>query len=375
MKYPGIYLAIDNCFAYKRWTKPEEWCRVIADLGISYVEASADTELDPLFMGKEYLADWVGSVKKSAKDNNISIATLFSGHGTYTTLGLTHTDPRVRRRMMDNWFKPMIEITGELKAGLGFYAHAFPHYVLQDPSLYREWIGILKQELIELNAYGVSRGCKFLALEQMYTPHQYPWTIQQTKELISEVSASSGTPFYFTEDLGHHQVKFVIPDDASLEKACRHLEKNIWLGSDFAYELAERGDVNALKTDINKNLHLFAEPGDGDCYSWILNLGKYSPIIHLQQTNGRSSEHLPFTRENNEKGIINGEKVFQTLKEAYAAPDEKGLKSCENIYLILELFAGTSAITHDLLRDIKESVSYWRQWIPRDGMALDEITA
>ena len=51
---PIIYLGIDNCFASKRWARPSEWTRVIRDLGLRYVEASADTECDPLYMGAEF---------------------------------------------------------------------------------------------------------------------------------------------------------------------------------------------------------------------------------------------------------------------------------------------------------------------------------
>ena len=49
--YPRIYLAIDNCFASKRWSTPADWMKVISDAGIYYVEASADNECDPLYSG------------------------------------------------------------------------------------------------------------------------------------------------------------------------------------------------------------------------------------------------------------------------------------------------------------------------------------
>ncbi len=103
--YPKIYLAIDNCFASKRWTAPEDWARVIKDLGVNYLEASADTELDPLYMGRGYLAGWKERVKAVEKNQNVKVANLFSGHGTYSTLGLAHPEATVRKNMLDNWFK------------------------------------------------------------------------------------------------------------------------------------------------------------------------------------------------------------------------------------------------------------------------------
>jgi sugar phosphate isomerase/epimerase len=368
-------LAIDNCFASKRWTKPEEWSRIIADLGITYIEASADTELDPLFMGPEYLADWVDAVKKAADTSGVRVANLYSGHGTYTTLGLTHTDLRVRRHMIDDWFKPMITTAAQLGAGLGFFAHAFSHYILQDPSLYNEAINMLEDGLCELNAYASTCGCT-LGIEQMYSPHQYPWTIKQTADLIRTVSEKSGYPFYFTEDLGHHQRKFQKPHLDALQQMAGKIPAGTWLGTDKAFALAEKGEeqTSKLAAEIQNNPHLFAQERDGDCYAWLTELGSYSPIIHLQQTDGTSSAHLPFTKERNDRGIIEGSRVLSALKSSYDKAAENNMpKRCEEIYLTLELFTSTAAIMHDVMSDVRESVAYWRHWIPHDGLYLDEL--
>jgi sugar phosphate isomerase/epimerase len=374
MAYPKIYLAIDNCFAYKRWTRPKEWCDRIAQLGIRYVEASADNELDPLFMGPEYLACWVEEVQKAQAATGVRVANLYSGHGTYTTLGLTHTDPRVRRRMIDQWFKPMAAAAAQLGAGLGFFAHAFAHTALQDAVLYREEIDILEQGLVELNQYAAAVGCGDIGIEQMYSPHQYPWTIEQMKDLIRSITEKSGRPFYFTEDVGHHQRKFQKPDLEQLRGMKGGLKRDTWLGSDRAFALAEAGDWTGLEAEIQNTPYLFAEEKDSDCYAWLSELGRYSPIIHLQQTDGQTSAHLPFTAERNSWGIIDGKKILGSLKKAYDRKEEAGMPGgCEKIYLTLELFTGTAAIMRDLMADVEESVSYWRQWIPEDGMRLDEL--
>jgi sugar phosphate isomerase/epimerase len=376
MAYPRIYLAIDNCFACKRWTRPKEWCERIAQLGIGYVEASADTELDPLFMGPEYLAEWVEEVQRAQAATGIRVANLYSGHGTYTTLGLTHTDPRVRRRMLDHWFKPMVAAAAQLGAGLGFFAHAFDHATLQDAVLYRDAVDLLEQGLIEVNQYAAAIGCGNISIEQMYSPHQYPWTIGQTRELIRIVTEKSGHPFYFTEDVGHHQRKFQKPDEALLRRMADGPMRDTWLGSDRAFALAEAGDPASLEAELRNTPHLFAEEKDGDCYAWLSELGNYAPIIHLQQTDGQTSAHLPFTTERNRWGIIDGGKILGALKKAYDQKEEIGMPGgCEKIYMTLELFAGTAAITRDFMADVQESVSYWRQWIPEDGVYLDELAA
>ena len=80
--YPRIYLAIDNCFASKRWSTPADWMKVISDAGIYYVEASADNECDPLYSGTDFLKDWCSDVRAHSADTGVRIANLYSGHGT-----------------------------------------------------------------------------------------------------------------------------------------------------------------------------------------------------------------------------------------------------------------------------------------------------
>jgi hypothetical protein len=83
----------------------------------------------------------------------------------------------------------------------------------------------------------------------------------------------------------------------------------VWLGSDRAYFLAARGGSAAwgeIPADMDANPQLFSSAEDGDCYAWLERLGCYSPIVHLEQTDGRSSAHLPFTDDQNRLGKIAG---------------------------------------------------------------------
>jgi hypothetical protein len=150
-----------------------------------------------------------------------------------------------------------------------------------------------------------------------------------------------------------------------------------WLGTDKAFALAETHGIDEwdnIETEINSNNHLFSEKHDGDCYETIRQLGCYSPIIHLQQTNGTTSAHLPFTEELNKKGIINGADLLKALKKSYEQAYDADMPSkSDEIYLTLELFSGTTSIMHDVLKDCRESVAYWRQFVPRDGLYLDEL--
>jgi hypothetical protein len=372
--YPKIYLSIDNCFAYKRWTRPHDWVKVIADLGVKYIEASADTELDPLYMGLPYLRDWAVQVQEAEREHGVKVCNLYSGHGTYTTLGLTHTDERVREHMIVDWFYPMIRTAGALGCGMGFFAHAFEHAVLQRPEAYAGCVALLVESLVRLNRYAAEAGCGKLGIEQMYTPHQYPWRIRDLEELLRVVTERSGRSFYFTEDLGHHTTRFTRPDRAALAGGS---PRGVWLGTDRAFSMAEAEGVSAwdrITADMDANPHLFSSAEDGDCYAWVEKLGGYSPIVHLQQTDGRTSSHLPFTLEQNRKGKINGARLLRALKRAYDPPVVEGMpvRSLE-VFLTLELFSGTTSIMRDVLQDCRESIAYWRRFVPEDGMRLDEL--
>ncbi len=384
MNDPKIYLAIDNCFAYKRWTTPDEWAKVISELGVHYVEASSDTELDPLYMGEAYLKKWVDEVKTAEEKYDIKIANLYSGHGSYSTLGLAHTDPGVQRHLIEDWFLPLLDTAKAVDAGVGFYAHGFDNSVLQDKELYERTCRTLIKNLIEINAHAKDIGLREAGLEQMYAPYMIPWTVDGTKDLIREVSLKSNKSFYLTEDLGHHNPKFVMPTKEEI-LLCMKRKGDIWLGTDKAYgyysealdhpKTAEK-NADRILEDMNKNPHLFIEPHDADCYYWLSKIGCYSPIIHLQQTDGHTSAHQPFIEENNKKGIIKGEKVLRAIKESYENPVETDMPDrCDHIYLTLELFSGTTQTSWNILENYRKSVKYWRQFIPVDGRPLSELVS
>ncbi len=370
--YPKIYLAMDNCVFYKRWTRPDEWAKKMAELGVYFIEASADTELDPLYMGGEYLADWVEGVREAEAKYGVKVANLYSGHGTYSTLGLAHTDARVREHILRDWFFPMVETAGKLDCGMGFFTHAFAHEVLQSQTEYLRYVEILTQNLARVNEYAGGVGCGKLGIEQMYTPHQYPWRLEDTREIMKNVTQRSGRDFYFTEDTGHHHTKFMRPTEMPKGAA-----RGAWLGSDAAFAMAKSGGEAAwadIERDMAAHPQLFAKESDGDCYVTLESLGCYSPIVHLQQTNGSVSAHLPFTPEENAKGKINGADILIAIKRSYDAPIEADMPArTDEIYLTLELFSGTTSIMNDVLADCAASVEYWRQYIPRDGMTLDEL--
>ena len=392
MRDPKIYLAIDNCFASKRWTRPADWAALIADIGISYVECSADTECDPLYMGREYIQSWINQAKDACEKNNIHIANLYSGHGTYSTLGLAHWDPEVRQRFRDQWIKPQADTARELSAGLGFFTHAFDNYVLQSTELYQEALQELTHNLADLALYANDIGLKSISVEQMYSPHQVPWTITSSISLLRQIYSIGKHPFYLTTDVGHMsgQQHFLKPTQESIYEAFRQAKTNtlnhrFWLGSDASRVLFDRtvkGDL-CLDAAVEQILHnaeqtpyLFAEEVDCSPYHWLKQVGCYSSIVHLQQNDGKSSPHWPFDALHNERGMIHGKDVLVSLYESFRQPEDPTLPpKCNEVVLTLEPFISTAGDNYTEIRNLEASVAYWRRFVPKDGMRLSEIIA
>ncbi len=392
MTFPRIHLAIDNCFASKRWVSPADWMREISDLGVSCIEASADTELDPLYHGPDWLARWTGEVQDCAGRYRARVVNLYSGHGTYATLGLAHVNRQVRSRVLDEWIAPMINVASAVDAGLGFYAHAFPQSVLADPSRFRDELADLTLNLATVaRMYAESHGQHEVGVEQMYSPHQVPWTAHQARELVAGVYGVNRDPFYITLDVGHQsaQRRFLRPDRAALEAAVETVSADgavkIWIGPDNetnrvieASALTGRARQKAI-SELEKRLeafpYLYAEEADGDPYHWLRQLAGWSPIVHLQQTDGTRSAHLPFTEENNRVGIVDGGRVLRAIYDHYSdADDQPALpRRVEDIYLTIEIFSGTAETPTQIRANLKESVAYWRQFVPRDGLTIDKL--
>lgn len=386
---PKLYLCIDNCFAYKRWVRPLDWMLLIRDMGLKYVEQSADTECDPMYMGPAYMREWTEWVRRDSEKTGVEVVNVYSGHGTYTTCGMTHWHDGVRRRFLDGWMKAQVDTAAAVGAGFGFFAHGIEHGALQTPEAYRERLERLYDDLAELSRYAAEKRLPGICIEQMYTPHMPPWTIRGAETLMREVLARGGAPLYLTIDLGHMngQQFFQRPDRAAIvESILSRRERpdafRPWLGTEAAHAVhraAVRGEMrpdaaaDAILEDVERNPHLFARPEDGSIQSWVEALGQYGNIVHLQQTDGKSSPHWPFTEKYNQIGVASGEQLIESLSKAYARPPVPGLpEPAASIALTLEPFVGTLANPYTAVEEIAASVEYWRRFIPRDGMTLSE---
>lgn len=361
------------------------------ELGIYHVEASADNECDPLYTTPGYLKKWGDEIINASSKTGVKVSNLYSGHGTYSTLGLAHTDKSVQENMKNNWLKVMIDLASNMEAGIGFFTHAFNQATLMNKEKYQIALYELMENFIELANYANGKKIKSIGVEQMYTPHQIPWTVNGALDLLQQINREANRPFYLTIDVGHQsgQHKFLLPEFGHLKEKLRlwrdqgHMD-GLWLGPEKAYKIfhkalktsgeKENQLINEILEEARTNPHLFASGEDGDPYYWLEKLGCYSPIIHLQQTDGKSSAHKPFTPEWNEKGIIDAGKILKALKCSCDMPRDNNMpKACDDIYLTIEVFSATADIPADIRRRLELTSQYWRRYIPRDGETLDKL--
>lgn len=394
MKYPRIYLVLDNCFAIKRWVKPSEWMEIARDIGFSCVQASTDNEIDPLFSPKEYADDWFEEVKRCEKANGVKVVNFYTGYQTYRTVGLAHHDERVRRKLMDGWLKPLVRRIAGLKAkGMGFSYFAIPDGALQDPVKYEETTKIIIGLLGELSEYAYENGEVQISFEQMYSPHQPPWTIEGTKNYLKDILKVKNRPMYVTLDVGHMagQKRFLMPSKSDimgslLNAAECNSKSSLWLGSDIAnekftaaikkYKSKEEMEaaVNDIYTEMQKCSYFFSEEKDGDIYKWVEELACYSPIIHMQQTDGKSSSHAAFTPETNRNGVVTGELLLEAIAKSYQRQYDNGMPPLvKDIYLSFEIFASNVETKWEIITKLKQTLAYWRKYVPEDGTPLGEL--
>lgn len=386
---PIISIGIDNCFALKRWVTPAEWSRVIRDMGMKYVEVVADLEIEPLLTPKACHDEWIQQVNEEKAKNGLEVVMMYSNDSTYDTAGFAHKDPRIREHYVEKWFDEFLRTCGAIGADMGYYVQGIPEEQLYYKDRYMKTLDDTYACMARVGELAKKHGVEKVALEQMYTPHQPPFTIDSMRQLMRKMLADGHYPLYLTEDVGHHCPFYQKPTEETLVKGfqryCTDGYIPLWLGSQKAqdlftgerkagYDALRKDTIRQILEDADENGHLYSTLTDADCYAWLRELGCWSPVIHLQQTDGKHSSHDPFSPAANETGIIHPVKILRALKEAYDQPEDPTLPArCEKIYLIQELYLSTKDIGYQGLHKLAWSTDYLRRFIPRDDMTLSEL--
>ncbi len=298
-----LSLSVNLGFAINKYFEPEVWPKTVRKMGADKVQFVADV-LDPR-LPKDWVDKQLDKTLESMKESGVSVTSIFTS--AFTRINhLMHPDAEARKIYL-NIFKRFFDMGAKLGAKSGgshFGIMTFADF--QNESRRKFLIDEGVKNWQELSCYAKEIGFDFITFEPMSVEREMANTVEDSLYLMNRVNdKNSGVPMRLIIDIGHAP-----------------------------------------------------HPDQRDPYIWLERAGKYSPIVHLQQSQLGKSLHWPFTKQYNEQGHIKAEKVIESLKKG-------GAEKCE---LCLEL-------AHREHRDIEpliipdhiESLAYWRPFVDAEN--------
>jgi hypothetical protein len=254
-----LRLGIDDCYAVKRWPRPEDWIPIVRDrLGLRLVQHSLD--LVPT-------AAPVGSARSLAAavgEAGLELHSTFTGLAAYSSNLLLDPDAGAREAA-SAWFRWAIDWTaaaGGRMTGGHVGAFAVADWVAPDRRRAR-WAS-LQDGLAALAAHARLAGLEALLVENLAAARE-PSTMSMIRDLISDGDGER-VPVRLCLDVGH----MCVPGTSGPER---------------------------------------------DPYAWLRQLGPDSPVIQLQQSDADGDHHWPFTAARNAAGRIDADRVIDALGE------------------------------------------------------------
>lgn len=303
--------------------------RLTRELGYRNHEFCGDV-LDPFFSGdRDYQLRTAEATKKFAAQYGVKITDTYTGVATHRFHGLSHSNPIARKRMKQ-WITDMMDLSLAMGTDrTGGHWDAFSIEVMSDPARMRVATENIYATFRELAQVAKTKGMAAIYNEQMYIPSEIPWTLDGAEEFLIAVNQNNdGVPVYLTVDVGH-----------------------------------QAGQVYGLTG------------ADLDYTEWLLRYAAVSEAIHIQQTTQEASHHWPFTEKYNKMGHIRMETVIEAIREAHksfdASPLAGVMKPVGVSYLTLEAIPGSTKNEDTLLKELKESAEYLRQFIPEEGLIIE----
>jgi len=377
VKYPRIHLSLDNCFALKHWPWPRHWGKVVHDIGgIHCIEASTDLEIDPQFCPMEYRRRWVEEMREMGAKYDLQVNAMYSGYATYRSVGLLSPEKSYRDTLMGNYGYATVDIAHDLGANAGSALNAFYEELLDDPDTFRKSEDMLTWYLTRIAQYSGERNVKY-CYEQMYTPAQGWWRIKDVERYLKEAQRDAKNALYTTIDTAHfagHKARVRPSDQVVEECVMKRDSKGVYFPGKIREMIAEGASLKAVKEAMDRYEYMYCDPEDSDVYAWLRRVACYSPCMHLQQTDGARSAHLPFTAVHNATGIIEPKKMFQAIKECYEQPVDPDMPArAEDIHMAFETFFGITMMCDDIIDQLHEQIEYWRAAMPEDGLTVDQL--
>ncbi|MEM2884629.1 MAG: xylose isomerase, partial [Thermoproteota archaeon] len=230
------------------------------------------------------------------------IDTTFTGLIGYSMNLLAHPDLGMRLEAL-RWYEQAVLAASKLKArGTGGHVASMSVKDFGDGRRRSYLESFLIESLQYLASIARAQGQDFLLWEPMPLSREQPCTMDRAKELLAEANERSKLPIKLCIDVGHQ----------------------------CAWD---------------------AKGKDLDPYAWLRELAPESPVVHVQQTDGKGDRHWPFTEEFNRKGIIEAGKLLEAI-------DSSGAKE---VTLVMEVIHASEEREGKVLEDLKESSKYWME--------------
>ena len=299
MNKNNLKLSVNTGFAVNRIIDNKKFIEFVKNkLRIRYIQPTSDWL--SLFMDKKYSYKNISNLNKLMNKYDIKVNSCFTG--AFTRLNhLAHPDKDQQKHWI-NYFKHFIDLSLDLGAN---YVGSHLGILSYDDNKKRNKIlnnRVLKNWQI-LGEYAYKKKLKSLIWEPMSISREFGETINECKKIQFLLNKKKYSNFKLCLDVGH-------------------------------------GDINSKD---KKNY---------DPYYWLKSFVKESPVIHIKQVHKGSFGHLPFTKKNNLKGIVNAEKVINIIEK----------QGNYNTELAFELsFKERDPIDKNVKKDVISSVKHWKK--------------
>src|SRR5580693_2628165 len=179
-------LGINNCFAVKRWPRPDDWAAIVKnDLGLDTVELSLDLLAGPdTPAGRDRLTE---QTRAALARHGLRADTVFTGLAAYSLNLLMHPDAEYRAAA-HRWYQQVIDLTAELGAtAAGGHVGTLTVPDSADPACRAQRWTDLRENLAELAAYAHQCGLDHLLVENLVTDRE-PSTMVLIENILAERS-------------------------------------------------------------------------------------------------------------------------------------------------------------------------------------------
>jgi len=317
-----FWLLGNNGFSVQDNPEPSRWVKPLVEAGFTYFEYFAD-HLDPILCSNvlKRKSEFVRETLRVIEKNGLEAVTIATGRLPYLRNLLSHPFDDVAEEGL-RWCKGLADMAQVFGAK---YITGHYDYITQQDLQVRPKRAVTRliDRMVLFAEYAATKGVEVIFLEQMYTPHLKPYTIEESKKMLRAINRRSAIPVMLHLDCGH------------------------------------AAPVPETDPDHTK--------ADKDPYKWLEERypGSDMILVHVQQTDRAASRHWAFTAERNRKGIIRADRVIKSILKG---SPRKAFLSFEMLYP-----RGTSL---ELIgKELRESREYFRRTLDRMGfdISTDQI--